>query len=85
MQRCVGQYARYCRRGESSIWSIRCSPVENRIRSILTIDVDPNANRIVEANGKANGPPSRFAIKLLREWAKQEGIDGGGCIPAGSG
>lgn len=85
MQHCVGQYARYCRKGECSIWSIRCSPVENRIRSILTVDVDPKANRIVEAKGKANGPPSRFATGLLREWAKQEGIDGGGYIQDSAG
>ena len=74
MQHCVGQYSSVCRRGKSSIWSIRSSPDEKRIRSILTIDVDPGSNRIVAAKGKANGPPSRFATGLLREWAKREGI-----------
>ncbi|GAB5405764.1 MAG: hypothetical protein Aurels2KO_39950 [Aureliella sp.] len=71
MQHCVGSYVEYCKRHESSIWSMRVYNGDKKIR-VLTIEVRPHRRLIHEALGKANQSASTDAMEVLRIWAKQE-------------
>ena len=58
MHHCVGSYAPHCRRGRSSIWSLRRYAGGLDQRSALTIEIDRDSRTIVEAKGLANRSPT---------------------------
>lgn len=74
MKHCVGTYVDYCRRGECSIWTLRCLTDDDRLRSVMTVDVQPKDDRILDAKGKANSEPTEFAMGMLGRWAAREGL-----------
>lgn len=74
MRHCVATYERFCRKGECAIWSLRRKLDDHRVRSVVTIDVDPNKDRILDAKGKANTRPSDVELAILGAWAKREGL-----------
>jgi hypothetical protein len=71
LRHCVATYAYRCSRGQSRIWSLRRRTRNNRMRSIVTIEVDPRTNTVVEARGFRNSRPSRKALRLLQTWARK--------------
>jgi hypothetical protein len=71
LHHCVASYADLCRRGASRIWSLRVRRGE-RMRRLLTIEVDMKKRAIVQARGWRNRAPSGKPRHLLREWAARE-------------
>ena len=74
MKHCVASYARRCKRGDTSIWSLReiktggLKPV-----SLVTIELNCN-NKIVQARGSCNRMPKGFEKKLIQRWADKENL-----------
>ena len=73
MKHCVGSYTARCRRGVSSIWSMRNT--ESPIRRAVTIEIDPTKLRVVQVKGYSNRRPNAFEKSLIRLWANQTGIE----------
>jgi hypothetical protein len=71
LQHCVASYARACCERRSSIWSMKINDGQSRKR-VLTIEVDPNSNTVIQAKGKRNSQPSRRAAEILRCWTERE-------------
>jgi hypothetical protein len=71
LQHCVASYAGSCWGGASRIWSMRVRG-ERTVRSLLTIQVDPRRNAIVQARGFRNRPAGGKALEVLRAWAERE-------------
>lgn len=69
LRHCVATYAYHCSRGRSRIWSLRRRSRSHRARSVMTIEIDPRTNTVVEARGFRNSRPSRKALRLLHLWA----------------
>ena len=73
LQHCVASYGDRCWRGFSQIWSLRlrtgCS-----VRSILTVEVDPRRQAIIQARGFRNQPASGKALRILATWAAREDL-----------
>lgn len=75
MRHCVGCYAGRCRSGYARIWSLRHRWLcEDKVRSVLTIEIDPARGRIVQVRGKANRRPSGLPLELLERWASREAL-----------
>ena len=75
MRHCVGGYAGRCRSGYAGIWSLRHRWLcEDKVRSVLTIEIDPVRGRIVQVRGKANRRPSGLPLELLERWASREAL-----------
>lgn len=73
LRHCVGSYAHLCYRGNSSIWSLRMWQGE-KIRPVLTIEIDPRKRVVIQARGKVNRSASGKPRRLLHEWAIREGL-----------
>lgn len=73
LHHCVGSYAHLCYRGRSSIWSLRFWHGE-KVRPVLTVQIDPKRRSIIQARGKANRSPSGKPRRLLYQWAAREGL-----------
>jgi len=71
LHHCVGSYSERCARGMSQIWSLRVRSAA-RLRSVLTVEVDPRRRAIVQARGLRNRPASGKARRLLEAWAERE-------------
>lgn len=68
---CVASYADRCSRGMSRIWSLRFRRGE-KLRDVLTIEVDPKRRAIVQARGLANRAASGKPLRLVQDWAARE-------------
>ncbi len=73
MQHCVSSYSEYCYRGRARIWSLR-SRRKGRVRSLLTIELDPQRGEIVQVRGLRNRLPRGEPLACLQKWAKREGL-----------
>jgi hypothetical protein len=71
LHHCVASYASVCRRGQSSIWSLRLWQGE-RVHPVLTVEVDPSKRAVIQARGFANRSPSGKSLRLLQNWAVRE-------------
>jgi PcfJ-like protein len=71
LRHCVASYSDRCWRGASRMWSLR-KKQGGRIRSLITIEVDPRRRAIVQARGFANRPASGKPLQLLASWAARE-------------
>jgi hypothetical protein len=71
LHHCVGSYADRCWRGTSRIWSLRVRRGD-KVRHMLTIEVDLRRRAVVQARGWGNRAPSGRPLRLLREWAARE-------------
>jgi len=71
LHHCVASYADRCYRGVSSIWSLRLWQGE-KIRHVLTVEVDPGRRAIVQARGLANRAASGRSLRLVQAWAMRE-------------
>lgn len=73
MRHCVATYSPQCVRGDSSIWSLEVDTFEGP-RKVLTVQVDNQTRRIIQARGKYNAPPGEKDLGVLRRWAAKSGL-----------
>jgi hypothetical protein len=73
LHHCVASYADRCWRGASRIWSLRVRRGE-RVRHVLTIEVDMKRRAVVQARGWGNRVPSGKPLRLLRDWSARERV-----------
>jgi hypothetical protein len=71
LHHCVASYADRCWRGQSRIWSLRVLRGE-RVRHLLTIEVDMKKRAVVQARGWRNRPASGKPLRLLQDWTVRE-------------
>jgi len=71
LHHCVASYVDRCCRGMSRIWSLR-SWRGDKVRHVLTIEIDPKRRAVVQARGSANRFPSGKPLQLLQDWANRE-------------
>jgi hypothetical protein len=71
MRHCVYTYADRCRRGETTIWSLRLR-VQDGEKRMATIEVNPRRRAIIQVRGKCNQRPGSRSVEILRRWAAQE-------------
>jgi hypothetical protein len=71
LRHCVASYAYRCCWGHSSIWSLR-RRLDNAVRPVATLEVDPRRHAIVQARGFRNGRPSARALRIVYIWASRE-------------
>jgi len=68
MHHCVYTYAKPCRRGETTIWSLRLR-ANGEEKRMITIEVDPRSRAIVQARTKFNRRPGARSAEIIRQWA----------------
>lgn len=71
LRHCVASYADRCWRGTSRIWSLRVRRGE-KVRHVLTIEVDLKRRAVVQARGWRNRRPAGTPLRLLQDWAVRE-------------
>ena len=71
LHHCVASYADGCWRGASRIWSLRVRRGE-KVRHVLTIEVDMKRHAVVQARGWDNRAAGGKPLRLLRDWAIRE-------------
>jgi PcfJ-like protein len=73
LRHCVGSYADKCWRGASRIWALRTGRGD-KVRHILTIEVDMHARAVVQARGWRNRQASGRPLRLLHAWMTRENL-----------
>lgn len=73
-QHCVATYARECRSGFCSIWSMISEDAGGNVRRRQTIQVARN-RCIVQCRGRMNRRPSEVEAQIVRRWAKVASLD----------
>jgi hypothetical protein len=73
LHHCVASYADRCWRGASRIWSLRVRRGE-KVRHVLTIEVDMKRRVVIQARGWDNRAPSGKPLRLLQDWAVRERV-----------
>jgi hypothetical protein len=73
MHHCVYTYVNRCRRGETTIWSLRLRAGGEEKR-MVTIEVDPHKRTIVQARAKCNRWPGARSGEIIRQWASRAGL-----------
>jgi hypothetical protein len=73
MHHCVYSYASRCRRGETTIWSLRLR-VNDQQKRMATIEVDPRKRSIIQARSNFNRRPGVRSIELIQQWASWAGL-----------
>jgi hypothetical protein len=73
MNHCVYSYTNRCRRGETTIWSLRLRAGGEEKR-MVTIEVDPHKRAIVQAKARCNRWPGARSCAIIRQWASQAGL-----------
>ena len=72
LQHCVASYRWACRRGESSIWSLRRQTGDEPPQPCCTIELDPQSRRIVQIRGRRNRRVHTRLMRMIRAWAARE-------------
>ena len=75
MRNCVAGYTYRCRSRRTSIWSVRRLTSAETWQSVLTVEVDPNRRRVVEALARCNRPARGRAYGILERWARLEKLE----------
>jgi hypothetical protein len=73
LRHCVASYGDRCWRGASRIWSLRVRRGE-KVRHVLTIEVDMKRRVVIQARGWGNRAPSGKPFRLLQNWAVRERV-----------
>ena len=73
LRHCVAVYARLCRSGLTSIWTMELNQ-KGKVAKVLTIEVRNRLNRIAQARGPDNAAPTVQARKVLEGWAAATGL-----------
>jgi hypothetical protein len=69
---CVASYRKKCQAGKSSIFSLKCSQVEDleTEETTVTIEVNREKREIVQVRGKWNRWPDPYESLVISKWAK---------------
>src|SRR5206468_2523161 len=73
MRHCVFNYAHTCRRGDTTIWSLRLR-IKEQEKRIATIEVDPHKRSIIQVRAKCNRRPGGRSCEIIRQWAASAGL-----------
>ncbi len=73
LRHCVHIYAPRCRRGETTIWSLRLR-ADGQEKRIATIEVNPRQGEIIQTRAKANSCAGPRAQEIVRQWATVAGL-----------
>ena len=73
LRHCVATYADRCWRGASEIWSLRVQRGD-RLRPMLTIEVDRRRRAVVQARAWGNRLAAGKSLRLLQRWAWREQV-----------
>jgi len=73
LRHCVFTYAPKCRRGETTIWSLRLRTGQNEKR-MATIEVNPRKGEIIQTRAKANSYVGERSQEMIRRWAEAAGL-----------
>lgn len=73
MRHCVYSYADRCRRGETTIWSLRLR-VNGEEKRMVTIVVNPCRRAIIQIRAKCNLHPGSRSREILQQWATFAGL-----------
>ena len=79
MHHCVYSYASRCRRGETTIWSLRLR-INGEEKRMATIEVDPRRRSIIQARAKCNFRPGVRSLEIIRQWADWAGLQFHLCV-----
>src|SRR6266704_4010519 len=79
MRHCVYSYANLCRRGETTIWSLRLR-INGEEKRIATIEVDPRRRLIIQARAKCNLRPGVRSLQIIRQWFDWAGLQFHLCV-----
>ena len=71
LHHCVASYADRCWRGASRIWALRVHRGD-KVRHVLTVEVDMKRRAVVQARGWGNRAPSGKPLRLLQDWTARE-------------
>ncbi|HKY20372.1 MAG TPA: PcfJ domain-containing protein [Vicinamibacterales bacterium] len=71
LRHCVASYADRCWRGASRIWALRVHRGE-KVRHVLTVEVDMKRRTVVQARGWGNRAASGKPLRLLHDWTVRE-------------
>jgi hypothetical protein len=74
MHHCVYSYAGRCRRGETTIWSVRLR-IDGHEKRIVTVEVNSYRRSIIQARAKCNRRPSGRSGEIIRQWAAWAGLE----------
>lgn len=74
LRHCVATYIGRCLRGSARIWSLRTWSDSRDTRSVLTIEVNPQARAIVQIRGMRNRRATGRPLEVLESWARQESL-----------
>ncbi len=73
MRHCVYTYANLCRRGQTTIWSLRLR-VKDGEKRLATIEADPRKRAILQVRAKCNQCPGLRSLEIMRQWAAWAGL-----------
>lgn len=73
LRHCVFTYGPKCRRGETTIWSLRLRTNQQQKR-LATIEVNPRKGEIIQTRAKANSYAGERSQEMIRRWAKSAGL-----------
>ena len=73
MRHCVYSYTERCRRGVTTIWSLRLR-VNGEEKRMVTIEVDAHRRSIVQVRAKCNLRPGGRSLEIIRQWATHAGL-----------
>jgi len=74
MHHCVFSYGNSCASGNSSIWSLRVTDNFLGIKRLLTVEVNPNSMKVVQARKRLNQSPTPKDLEILKIWCNQNKI-----------
>lgn len=73
LRHCVYSYANHCRRGDTTIWSLRLR-VNDQEKRMVTIEVNPLRRSIIQVRAKCNLIPRGRSLEIIRQWADWAGL-----------
>jgi hypothetical protein len=73
LRHCVFTYAPKCRRGETTIWSLRLRTNQQEKR-MATIEVNPRKGEIIQTRANANSNAGERSQEMIRRWAEAAGL-----------
>ena len=63
LHHCVSVYAKNCRNGKTTIWSLQVKAGKGRPRRLATVEVDPKTRKVTQLRGRYNMMPDKVGRK----------------------
>lgn len=74
MAHCVASYQSMCAEGRCSIWSLRKRTGKDEFESLVTMQMNPETNELVQIKARFNSQPGTDLMDVVRKWSGREGI-----------